>query len=93
MAHIYIVTTCEDMQDPLPPELAAVYSSAGAAFAYVGPLLDCHGAKRAAGHKFAQATGPAESAESREEAMQQLTQARNWVAVKELKLSYHNGYI
>ena len=83
MAHIYIVTTCEDMQDPLPPELAAVYSSAGAAFAYVGPLLDCHGAKRAAGHKFAQATGPAESAESREEAMQQLTQARNWVAVKE----------
>ncbi|CAE7909911.1 ydhE [Symbiodinium sp. KB8] len=51
---ITVVTTCEDMQDPVPPELEAAYSSQGAKFVYVGPLLDQQGARRAAGHKFAQ---------------------------------------
>ena len=49
-----IVTTCEDMKDPAPADMEAAYSSAGANFVYVGPLLDEQGARRAAGHRFAQ---------------------------------------
>jgi len=60
---ITIVTTCEDMQDPVPPELDAVYSSQGAKFVYVGPLLDQQGSRRAAGHKFAQFAHSDSSAE------------------------------
>ena len=71
------MTTCEDMQDPVPPELGEVYASAGATFAYVGPLLDQHGARRAAGHRFAQfGHGPAEDAQSHQEAMRHLARAR-----------------
>jgi len=34
-----IVTTSEDLQDPMTPELAAAYQQDGATFEYVGPLL------------------------------------------------------
>jgi len=34
-----IVTTSEDLQDPMTPELAAAYKQDGATFEYVGPLL------------------------------------------------------
>ena len=68
---ITIVTTCEDMQDPVPPELDAVYSSQGAKFVYVGPLLDQQGSRRAAGHKFAQ-FAHSDSAQRRHEIRQQM---------------------
>jgi len=47
-----LVTTCDDLQDPVPPELARAYQVAGVKFEAVGPLLDVQGARRAAGHKF-----------------------------------------
>mmetsp|Transcript_52003 Transcript_52003/g.161125 ORF Transcript_52003/g.161125 Transcript_52003/m.161125 type:complete len:537 (-) Transcript_52003:159-1769(-) len=50
-AAINLVTTCEDLQDPLTEELAHAYKAEGTAFACVGPLLDREGARRAAGHK------------------------------------------
>mmetsp|Transcript_108750 Transcript_108750/g.294876 ORF Transcript_108750/g.294876 Transcript_108750/m.294876 type:complete len:500 (-) Transcript_108750:316-1815(-) len=34
-----IVTTSEDLQDPMTPELSAAYTQDGARFEYVGPLL------------------------------------------------------
>jgi len=46
-----LVTTCADLQDPVPPELAQAYDDAGVRFVAVGPLLDEQGARRAAGHK------------------------------------------
>lgn len=51
-SHVTLVTTCEDLQDPIEPELEAFYRENNVAFAAVGPLLDKEGAKRAAGHKF-----------------------------------------
>eukprot|EP00930_Biecheleria_cincta_P047619 TRINITY_DN3304_c0_g1_i1.p1 TRINITY_DN3304_c0_g1~~TRINITY_DN3304_c0_g1_i1.p1 ORF type:complete len:573 (-),score=114.11 TRINITY_DN3304_c0_g1_i1:177-1781(-) len=47
-----VVTTCEDLQDALTPEMDEAYSKAGTVFEAVGPLLDVQGAVRAAGHKF-----------------------------------------
>mmetsp|Transcript_66240 Transcript_66240/g.191204 ORF Transcript_66240/g.191204 Transcript_66240/m.191204 type:complete len:540 (-) Transcript_66240:307-1926(-) len=49
---VTLVTTCEDLQDPMSEELAAYYAAAGVKFETVGPLLDVEGARRAAGHKF-----------------------------------------
>mmetsp|Transcript_66238 Transcript_66238/g.191194 ORF Transcript_66238/g.191194 Transcript_66238/m.191194 type:complete len:542 (-) Transcript_66238:287-1912(-) len=48
---VTLVTTCEDLQDPMPAELAAYYAGMAIKFESVGPLLD-EGARRAAGHKF-----------------------------------------
>mmetsp|Transcript_51208 Transcript_51208/g.163944 ORF Transcript_51208/g.163944 Transcript_51208/m.163944 type:complete len:537 (-) Transcript_51208:173-1783(-) len=58
-AAINLVTTCEDLQDPLTEELAHAYKAEGTAFACVGPLLDREGARRAAGHKDHSAVGAA----------------------------------
>lgn len=51
-SHVTLVTTCEDLQDQMEPDLEAAYVADGVAFAAVGPLLDKEGAKRAGGHKF-----------------------------------------
>ncbi|CAJ1389649.1 unnamed protein product [Effrenium voratum] len=58
-----LVTTAEFLSDPLPQDLQKLYDAAGCTFAYVGPLLDKAGAKRAAGHKFELSDGRAEAAE------------------------------
>jgi len=50
-AAVCLVTTCEDLQDPMSEELARAYEADGVSFAAVGPLLDRAGAQRAAGHK------------------------------------------
>eukprot|EP00928_Gymnodinium_smaydae_P032887 TRINITY_DN23716_c0_g1_i1.p1 TRINITY_DN23716_c0_g1~~TRINITY_DN23716_c0_g1_i1.p1 ORF type:complete len:514 (-),score=85.17 TRINITY_DN23716_c0_g1_i1:247-1788(-) len=49
-----IVTTCEDLQDPVSDELAEAYASRGAQFASLGALLDKAGSKRAGVHKLHQ---------------------------------------
>ena len=54
-ASVNLVTTTEDLQDPVPPELARAYEAEGSEFAFVGPLLDAEGACRAAGHRAAHA--------------------------------------
>merc|ERR1719204_1930111 len=60
LSHVTLVTTCEDLQDPLDPELAEVYQREGVRFEAVGPLLDQEGAKRAAGHRYKEQPGDAE---------------------------------
>mmetsp|Transcript_58176 Transcript_58176/g.175894 ORF Transcript_58176/g.175894 Transcript_58176/m.175894 type:complete len:542 (+) Transcript_58176:123-1748(+) len=50
-AAVCLVTTCEDLQDPMSEELARAYEADGVSFAAVGPLLDRAGAQRAGGHK------------------------------------------
>jgi len=61
---VTLVTTCEDLQDPLMPELAREYEQEGVRFEAVGALLDQDGAKRAVGHKYKQgeASGDAHAA-------------------------------
>lgn len=73
-----LVTTCEDLQDPMPPELARAYEVANVRFEAVGPLLDVQGACRAAGHKF-----HIEDAQERENGKPESTEERNPVAVLE----------
>eukprot|EP00930_Biecheleria_cincta_P047620 TRINITY_DN3304_c0_g2_i1.p1 TRINITY_DN3304_c0_g2~~TRINITY_DN3304_c0_g2_i1.p1 ORF type:complete len:574 (-),score=113.09 TRINITY_DN3304_c0_g2_i1:82-1686(-) len=51
-SNLTLVTTCEDLQDAITPEMGEAYDKAGAVFEAVGPLLDVQGAVRAAGHKF-----------------------------------------
>jgi len=46
-----LVTTLEELQDPISAELSAFYKTKQASFSYLGPLLDQGGAVRAAGHK------------------------------------------
>jgi len=48
---VCLVTTCEDLQDPMSEDLARAYEADGVCFAAVGPLLDHAGAQRAAGHR------------------------------------------
>jgi len=52
MSDVTLVTTCEELQDPLAAELEEKYRAEGARFVAVGPLLDQSGATRAAGHKL-----------------------------------------
>ncbi|CAJ1394198.1 unnamed protein product [Effrenium voratum] len=52
MSAVTLVTTCEELQDPLPSELGEKYRVEAARFVAVGPLLDQAGATRAAGHKL-----------------------------------------
>mmetsp|Transcript_86567 Transcript_86567/g.225879 ORF Transcript_86567/g.225879 Transcript_86567/m.225879 type:complete len:524 (-) Transcript_86567:463-2034(-) len=52
-AAVNLVTTTEDLQDPVAPELARAYEADGSRFAFVGPLLDAAGARRVAGHRSA----------------------------------------
>lgn len=49
LAHSFvtIVTTCDDLQDPMTAELQRSYEQAGTTFISVGPLLDQSGAVRA----------------------------------------------
>lgn len=47
-----LVTTSEDLQDPMTPELHAVYEADGTSVTFAGPLLDKPGARRAGVHKF-----------------------------------------
>jgi len=51
LANLNLVTTSEDLQDPMTEDLARAYESEGTEFVCVGPLLDREGAPRAAGHK------------------------------------------
>merc|ERR1719362_2647668 len=46
-----LVTTTEDLYDPITPELQKANEADGAKYVAVGPLLDEVGAKRAGGHK------------------------------------------
>jgi len=59
---ITLVTTCEDLQDPMTPDLAEFYKTEGTIFEAVGPLLDKAGARRAAGHKFNASEGDSKHA-------------------------------
>lgn len=52
LSQLTLVTTCEFLADPYPADLREAYDRAGANFAFVGPLLDKPGAKRAAGLRF-----------------------------------------
>eukprot|EP00931_Biecheleriopsis_adriatica_P057829 TRINITY_DN3432_c0_g1_i1.p1 TRINITY_DN3432_c0_g1~~TRINITY_DN3432_c0_g1_i1.p1 ORF type:complete len:526 (-),score=88.13 TRINITY_DN3432_c0_g1_i1:203-1780(-) len=45
-----LVTTSEELQDPMSSELASTYAQNGSKFVYVGPLLDQAGARRAGAH-------------------------------------------
>ena len=49
---LVLMTTTEDLQDPVPPKLLERYEEKKVSFVGVGPLLDQNGARRAAGHKF-----------------------------------------
>lgn len=51
-SNLTVVTTCEDLQDAMTPEMDEAYAKAGVVFEAVGPLLDVQGAVRAAGHKL-----------------------------------------
>mmetsp|Transcript_17794 Transcript_17794/g.31142 ORF Transcript_17794/g.31142 Transcript_17794/m.31142 type:complete len:546 (-) Transcript_17794:58-1695(-) len=51
-SNLTLVTTAEDLQDPMTEELEQLYAASATRFEFVGPLLDKEGAKRAAGHKF-----------------------------------------
>jgi len=51
LASLNLVTTCEDLQDPMSKELARAYEAEGTTFVGVGPLLDRDGMQRAAGHR------------------------------------------
>jgi len=42
----HLVTTSEDLQDPMTPRLASAYKQQDARFVYVGPLLDKEGSLR-----------------------------------------------
>lgn len=46
-----LVTTSEDLYDPMTAEIESYYRSIHATFIAVGPLIDEAGSKRAAGHK------------------------------------------
>jgi UDP-N-acetylglucosamine:LPS N-acetylglucosamine transferase len=46
-----LVTTSEDLYDPITPEMQKAIEADSAKYVAVGPLLDEAGAKRAAGHK------------------------------------------
>lgn len=48
---VTLVTTCDDLQDPIPPQVQRAYSETGTRFEAVGALLDKEGSRRAAGHK------------------------------------------
>mmetsp|Transcript_56619 Transcript_56619/g.120448 ORF Transcript_56619/g.120448 Transcript_56619/m.120448 type:complete len:512 (-) Transcript_56619:173-1708(-) len=50
-----LVTTCEDLQDPMTPELKQEYERLGTRFESVGPLLDEEGAERCGGHTLGSA--------------------------------------
>ena len=51
-SEVTLVTTCEELQDPVSQRLAERYRDMKANFVAVGPLLDSAGACRAAGHKL-----------------------------------------
>lgn len=51
-SEVTLVTTCEDLQDPMNPALEEAYAADAVQFYAVGPLLDKTGAKRAGGHKL-----------------------------------------
>ncbi|CAE7836391.1 yojK [Symbiodinium sp. CCMP2592] len=70
-----LVTTCEDMQVPMPAELAAIYRESNTRFAFVGPLLDQAGAVRAGGYKYLEQEEPG-SCSARPDPMQELQKAR-----------------
>lgn len=52
-ADVNIVTTSEELRDPISPELLRAYADRNAIFEYTGPLLDQFGAKRAGVHLIA----------------------------------------
>jgi len=54
---VTLVTTCEDLQEPMPEDLESFYTSKGVQFVAVGPLLDRAGASRAGGHKSTHESG------------------------------------
>lgn len=57
-----LVTTCQDLQDPMDEEVAKAYVNVPVVA--VGPLLDVQGAVRAAGHKFETESSVASAEES-----------------------------
>mmetsp|Transcript_55202 Transcript_55202/g.159865 ORF Transcript_55202/g.159865 Transcript_55202/m.159865 type:complete len:393 (+) Transcript_55202:24-1202(+) len=61
---VTLVTTVEELQDPMSQDLADAYRADGVRFEAVGPLLDAPGARRSAGHRFHEG-GPSEAEDDR----------------------------
>jgi len=51
---VTVVTTSEDLQDPMSLSIQGAYQENGVLFEAVGPLLDVEGSCRAGGHKYHQ---------------------------------------
>ena len=75
-SEVTLVTTCEELQDPLSQSLAEKYKDMKANFVAVGPLLDSAGACRAAGHKLKSENQHVECAYDAFDPLQQLREAR-----------------
>merc|ERR1719223_6000 len=82
-----LVTTCEDLQDPLPSELAREYHDGGARFEAVGPLLDVAGAHRAAGHRAKHEETVATAGLAVKDGARELTSAEIVAAVRSARLA------
>jgi len=76
LSHLTLVTTCEDLQDPVPSDLAEFYQAKQVNFAAVGPLLDQQGARRAAGHKFSHSEQPPQQRQQHSAEQNPLAQLR-----------------
>jgi len=74
--HVTIVTTTAELQDPMSKDLQTGYQADGVRFAFVGPLLDQAGAKRAAGHKLGEHSGSAAAQDSSGEVLELVRIAR-----------------
>jgi len=65
-----VITTSQDLQDPIPAAMEQAYHKDGVRFEAVGPLLDVEGSCRAAGHKQEEdGSGHAEAASSQTQIM------------------------
>jgi hypothetical protein len=77
LAAFTLVTTSEDLYDPITPELQKAYEADNAKIVAVGPLLDEAGAKRAGGHKSNhEAQGPKGASLDSDEIVRRVARAR-----------------
>merc|ERR1712232_94598 len=73
---IALVTTTEDLQHPMTPELAEAYKTDGVVFAALGPLLDCEGAQRAGVHRFSSKTHDSSTSSNFDDVVEKVAGAR-----------------
>eukprot|EP00811_Abedinium_folium_P027114 NODE_4072_length_1940_cov_9.019857.p1 GENE.NODE_4072_length_1940_cov_9.019857~~NODE_4072_length_1940_cov_9.019857.p1 ORF type:complete len:378 (+),score=83.16 NODE_4072_length_1940_cov_9.019857:328-1461(+) len=76
-----LVTTTEELADPMNAQDAAFYGVSGKSFVFVGPLLDVAGAKRAGGHLLAGAAPETEATDLLDKAMEVKAAGRSIIYV------------